>query len=60
MARLHVPLATLISMLPHPGLTESMPEIMDVYVAAFQLRNELMIDHFKQLIIIYAGGYGKV
>ena len=37
-----------------------MPGIMDVHVATFQLRSELMINHFKQLIIIYKDTVGRV
>ena len=33
--------------------------IMDIHVATFQLRSELMINHFKQLIILYNGTFGR-
>lgn len=36
-----------------------MPGILDVHVATFQLRSELMINHFKQLTIIYNGTFGR-
>ena len=36
-----------------------MSGIMDVNMTIFQMRNELMIDHFEQLIIIYNGGFAR-
>ena len=36
-----------------------MSGIMDIHVATFQLHNELMVKHFKRIIIIYKGTFGR-